>query len=54
MEKKNNYFTGLHFFIRSMLRKTKESENCCEKNGTAVYGNDRLTKVPNEATQAVR
>ena len=52
MEKKNNKFTDLHFFICSLLRQTKESE----KIGTSasVYGNVRMTKVPNEATlQAV-
>ena len=35
MEKKNK-FTDLHFFIGSLLRQTKETENCWEKNGTAV------------------
>ena len=35
-EKTNNNFTDLPFFIRSLLRQTKESENCWEKNGTAV------------------
>ena len=30
MEKKNN-FTDLHFFFRSLLRQTKESENCLMK-----------------------
>ena len=28
MEKKNNKFTDLHFFIHSLLRQPKESENC--------------------------
>ena len=36
MEKKNNNFTDLHFFICSLLRQSKESENCLGKNGTAV------------------
>ena len=31
MEKKNNDFTYLHFFFRSLLRQTKESENCLKK-----------------------
>ena len=36
MEKNNIKFTDLHFFIRSLLQQTKESENCWNKNGTAV------------------
>ena len=31
MEKKNNNFTDLHFFFRSLLRQTKESEDCLKK-----------------------
>ena len=31
MEKKNNNFTDLHFFIRSLLQQTKEFENCWKK-----------------------
>ena len=32
--KKNNNFTDLHFFFRSLLRQTKESENCLKKKNT--------------------
>ena len=60
MERKNNNFTDLHFFFRSLLRQTKESEDCLKKKKRYsgkpyMYGNVRLRKVPNEATlQAVR
>ena len=47
-EKKNNYFTDLHFLIRSLLRQTKESENCWGGgnwySGKPYTVNVRLTK----------
>ena len=53
MKKKHNKFTDLHFFIRHNYGKQK-SLRIVEKTTTvqrlAVYGNVRLTKVPNEAT----
>ena len=33
MEKKKKNFKDLQFFIRSLLRQTKESENCWKKKG---------------------
>ena len=43
---KNNKFTDLHFFIRSLLRQTKVLELLKKKR---YSGSVRLTKVPNEA-----
>ena len=33
---KKNKFTDLHFIIRSLLRQTKESENCFKKKRYSV------------------